>query len=97
VAKRSRQLLNPFHVLAGLAIPFFLALCVAAYLLHAVTLLLVFAIVFLIVMMCAALFETSSPAAAAAAIFYVIPGFVLAWSAGFLREFLFPLKDSRGG
>jgi cellulose synthase/poly-beta-1,6-N-acetylglucosamine synthase-like glycosyltransferase len=93
--KKSVQLLSIFHILAGLSIPLSLAVGIWFYLSGAWGLFLKSAAVFLIVFVLFSYLKTRSlPAVLNMPLALLL--FLTGWSAGFLREIFFPLKDAKG-
>ncbi len=95
VGKRNRRLLRPLHVLAGAALPLFAAALGAAFLWGGVTILAALALAAGAAAAIAGVAKTGS-VGAGLWVPFVLAVFLLAWSLGFLREWLFPLREVNG-
>ncbi|MDD4939654.1 MAG: glycosyltransferase [Candidatus Omnitrophica bacterium] len=93
--KRRPELLNPFHILSGLCIPFLLAAAIYAFISGSHGTMLLSALILAFAAFLASMAATRSFAAAVNLPLAAII-FSLAWSAGFLRELFFPMKDIKG-
>lgn len=95
VSRKSRELIGAFHILAGLAVPIFLLLAACLFLLNAMPLFLALLSGILAITALSALISARSLPVAVNAPLVVI-FFFTAWSAGFLKEYLAPSKNTGG-
>ena len=95
VGKRNHSLLNKFHITTGLAIPAIFSLGIICYSLGLLNLFFKIVIAFSTAVILLSLFKTKS-LSATLNIPLVMLIFLFGWSAGFLRELFFPLKDVTG-
>lgn len=95
VGKRNITLLAPAHVLAGLGIPLIITITISSYFYGMVAAFLAFTAVFLVLAMLRCFLKTRS-FEAVLNLPLAMTIFIFAWSAGFLRELFFPLKDIGG-
>lgn len=97
VGKRHKELLKPFHILGGLSLPMLLILfiCLSFVSVKWAIVLLAGLILGLILFILAALLNTGS-LKIAINVTLVIMIMISAWSLGFLRELLLPIKDVAG-
>lgn len=95
VARRDRRLLNAFHVLTGFGLPVSL-LALLFFILSGSPVLLLAMLVAALFVACFFCFMRTGSLSAAANLPWVACLFLLGWSGGFLREFLYPLKKVEG-
>lgn len=93
--RKSAALVNILHILIGLGIPVFLACLAYFYLTGSITSCFKTFFLFLVFIALLPLPKTKSPSVSANMPFVLII-FIFAWSAGFLKELLLPLKDVNG-
>lgn len=95
VGKKNLKLLNPFHILIGIALPFLLAMGVFFYLFSFFFQFLQFILILFLVITLFCWIKTKSIRVAVNLPFVIII-FTFAWSVGFLKELFFPLKEVQG-
>lgn len=95
VGKRAAKLLGPYHILAGIMPPLFILTAVILILSGSGALVMKAAFVFLSLILLFS-FIRSGSLGVSLSLILVLPLFAFGWSTGFIREFLFPLKDARG-
>ncbi|MBZ5727455.1 MAG: glycosyltransferase [Acidobacteriia bacterium] len=96
VGKRNRRLLRPLHVIAGAALPLVAAaLVAAAFVTGGFAILASLALAAGAAAVIAGIAKTRS-VRAGLCVPFVLAVFLLAWSLGFLREWLFPLREVNG-
>jgi len=95
VARKSPRLINAFHVLAGIGLPFLLLSAVCLYLLGMLPLFFASITGFLVIAGLSALIISRSLSVAINTPLAIIL-FLTAWSIGFMQEFLTPIKDVSG-
>lgn len=95
VGKRNHSLLNKFHIMTGLAIPAIFSLGIICYSLGLLNLFFKIVVASSTAVILLSLFKTKS-LLAALNVPLVMFIFLFGWSAGFLRELFFPLKDVTG-
>lgn len=95
VGKRDHALLNPFHIVSGLALPLFALSALLAYIFGSAAIIILSAIVVLAIAAASCLAKTRS-LAAALYMPLVLLLFFSGWSSGFIRELFFPLADIKG-
>lgn len=97
LGKKKPYMLNPVHILTGLAIPLILGLSVLLFLLKP-ALLAVFWIIILAGLLLLFLFGLLNMGSipAAANVPFAVSILICGWSIGFLRELFFPMKDVTG-
>jgi glycosyltransferase involved in cell wall biosynthesis len=95
VGKKNPGLLNIFHIVIGLSIPFFLLALIGFWLSGGVALFLNLILIFFAATILPCFIKTRSlPVAINIPLVIII--FTFAWSSGFLKEFFLPLKDVKG-
>lgn len=95
VGKRCFGLMNIFHIICGLSIPIFLLSAIIFYLSGSIDLFFKSSAIFFITATLLALAQKMA-IKVALNVPWVIIIFAFFWSAGFLRELFFPLKDVKG-
>ena len=95
IAKRSRSLINLFHIITGVSIPVLLLSGVLLFILNALTIYIGLILIVFIAMIILGFIKTRQLSVSFNLPLVMIL-FITAWSSGFLKELFFPLKEIKG-
>jgi len=97
IAKRHKDVISPIHIVAGLSVPIFIFLSVVSFLLNPGYLLFVLGAILIALMVFSSMSLVREKSLKVALnVFLATIIFTIAWSAGFLKELVSPIKKTAG-
>lgn len=97
LSRRHKDSINLIHILAGLAMPIFIFLAIFVFILNPIYLLFLMAAILVLMIAFAGLSLIKERSIKVAInILLAILIFIFAWSLGFLKELMFPIKEAAG-